>query len=72
MRKGDPLLYLRTAVLTLRQTSLPLPLHLLISPKNNDLERQGPLEENEPVVGDWLALNSRSSAVDQKSQLVGT
>ena len=73
MRKGDPLLYLRTAVLTLRQTSLPLPLRLLmISPKNNDLERQGPLEENEPVVGDWLALNSRSSAVDQKSQLVGT
>ena len=51
MRKRDPLLYLRTAVLTLRQTSLPLPLRLLmISPKNNGLERHGPLEEeNEPV-----------------------
>ena len=49
MRKGDPLLYLRTAVLTLRQTSLPLPLRLLmISPKNNGLERHGPLEENDP------------------------
>ena len=49
-RNPDPLLYLRTAVLTLRQTSLPaprspLPFRLLISPENNGFDRHGPLGE---------------------------
>ena len=49
MRKGDPLLYLKTAVLTLRETSHPASVPSSDYPEKITASNATALLENEPV-----------------------